>query len=173
MQVNEWTLLAHPAFAEPFLKLIDEVEFLADKDPNSFITHPKTKLLARIKELILKEIPENPNSPEFEQGNTLGKDQRHWKRAKFLGRFRLFFRFSTKYKVIIYAWVNDENTLRKAGAATDPYTVFERLLFKGNPPSNWEELLAQSHELPLSKQSAKTKAKSKIRLPHSYGKTKR
>lgn len=173
MQVNEWTLLTHPAFAEPFLKLIDEVEFLASKDPNNFISHPKAKLLARIKELILKEIPENPNSPEFEQGNTLGKDQRHWKRAKFLGRFRLFFRFSSKYKVIIYAWVNDENTLRKAGAATDPYTVFEKRLLSGNPPSNWEELLAQSHDLLPSKEPAKAKSNPKVRRTHSRKKTQR
>ncbi len=141
MQVNGWTLLAHPAFAEPFLKLVAEVEILAGKDPTKFLSHPKTKLLARIRELILREIPEDPSSPEFDQGNTLGKDQRHWKRAKFLRRFRLFFRFSSKHRVIIYAWVNDENTLRKAGAATDPYTVFEKRLLSGNPPSNWESSL--------------------------------
>ncbi len=147
VQVKEWTLLAHPAFSEPFLKLADEVEFLAGKDPDSFTNRPKAKLLARIKRLILEEIPRNPDSPEFDQGNTLGKDQRHWKRAKFLQRFRLFFRFSSKHRVIIYAWVNDENALRKAGAATDPYTVFERRLLSGDPPSDWEELLAQSKEM--------------------------
>jgi toxin YhaV len=173
VQVNEWTLLAHPAFAEPFLKLIDEVELLANKDPNNFIDHPKAKLLARIKELVLQEIPENSNSPEFEQGNTLGKDQRHWRRAKFLRRFRLFFRFSSKYKVIIYAWVNDENTLRKAGAATDPYAVFEKRLLSGNPPSNWEELLAQSHNLLPSKEPTKPKDKSKIKSTRSLKKAKR
>ena len=32
-----------------------------------------------------------------------------------MGRFRLFFRFDSASKVIIYAWVNDENTLRKVG----------------------------------------------------------
>ena len=48
-------------------------------------------------------------------GNTLGPEHRHWRRAKFLGRFRLFFRYSSKDRVIIYAWVNDQNTLLKAG----------------------------------------------------------
>jgi toxin YhaV len=41
----------------------------------------------------------------------------HWRRAKFLSRFRLFFRYNSKAKVIIYAWVNEENTLRKAGSS--------------------------------------------------------
>jgi toxin YhaV len=66
-------------------------------------------------------IPRDPNAPEFRQGNTLGRDNRHWFRAKFHQRYRLFYRFATKEKVIIYAWLNDEKTLRKAGSKTDPY----------------------------------------------------
>ncbi len=51
---------------------------------------------------MLHEVPEAPDSPVFEQGNTIGKDARGWRRAKFLGRFRLFFRFDLRSKVIIY-----------------------------------------------------------------------
>ena len=81
---------------------------------------------------------------EFRQGNTLGADNRQWFRAKFHQRYRLFFRFSSKEKVIVYAWVNDENTLRKAGSRTDPYAVFRAMLNAGNPPSTMAELLAVS-----------------------------
>jgi toxin YhaV len=101
-------------------------------------------LLARIQILIYDEIPRDPNAAEYAQGNTLGPAHRHWKRAKFLQRFRLFFRFDSKSKIIIYAWVNDENTQRKAGAKTDPYAVFEKRLRQGYPPSNWGELLADA-----------------------------
>jgi toxin YhaV len=45
-------------------------------------------------------------------------------------------------RVIVYAWVNDRNTLRKAGASTDPYAVFARMLANGNPPNDWPALLA-------------------------------
>ena len=69
---------------------------------------------------------------------------RHWRRAKFLGRFRLFFRFSSAHKTIVYAWVKDETTLRKAGARTDPYAVFMRRLREGNPPDRWDELLGRA-----------------------------
>jgi toxin YhaV len=38
--------------------------------------------------------------------------------------------------VVIYAWVNDGNTLRKADAATDPYAVFTGMLVGGDPPGD-------------------------------------
>jgi toxin YhaV len=80
---------------------------------------------------------------KLRQGNTLGKEHRHWFRAKFGGgRFRLFFRADSKAKVIVYAWVNDRDTLRKAGASTDPYAVFAKMVTSGNPPDDWPALLA-------------------------------
>jgi Toxin with endonuclease activity, of toxin-antitoxin system len=60
---------------------------------------------------------------------------------------RLFFRFSTEKKIIIYVWVNDEKSLRKAGAKTDPYSLFQAMLRSGNPPQSLDHLLAASKEL--------------------------
>jgi toxin YhaV len=62
-------------------------------------------------------------------------------RAKFHQRYRLFFRFSSKDKVIVYVWVNDESTLRKAGARIDAYVVFKSMLDAGDPPRTLEALL--------------------------------
>ena len=91
---------------------------------------------------MLERIPRDPLSPKFRQGNTLGKERRYWFRAKFAGnRFRLFFRADSQACVIVYAWVNDRDTLRKAGAGTDPYAVFIRMLARGNPPDDWPALL--------------------------------
>src|SRR5207245_681355 len=84
------------------------------------------------------------NAVEFQLVNTLGPLHRHWRRAKFLGRFRLFFRFSSAHKAIIYAWVNDENTLRKAGARNDPYAIFNKRLKDGTPPDDWDDLVRGS-----------------------------
>lgn len=142
-----WHLVAHPAFRTPLLNLAAEVAGLRKRDPTDWSFSPKAKLLKRILELILEEIPRNPGSPAFEQGNTLGMDARGWRRAKFLGRFRLFFRFDTGAKVIVYAWVNDENSLRKAGAASDPYAMFRAMLVAGDPPHGWDALL-QACETP-------------------------
>jgi len=139
-QRNGWSLYAHQAFGDPFENLTDAVEQLQRKQPDTFTEHPKSKLLKRILDLILIEIPRDPNAAEFRLGNTLGPDARHWRRAKFLGRFRLFFRFSSTHKAIIYAWVNDESTLRKAGSHTDPYTIFNKRLRDGDPPNDWDDL---------------------------------
>ena len=114
---------------------------LRQRDAAGWQGSGKAKLLKRILEVMLDEIPRDPASPAYEQGNTLGADARGWRRAKFLGHFRLFFRFDSRSKVIVYAWVNDETMLRKAGSASDPYAVFRAMLVAGNPPHDWERLL--------------------------------
>jgi toxin YhaV len=50
----------------------------------------------------------------------MGAAFRHWRRAKIGRPFRLFFRFDSKARIIIFAWVNDENTLRSSGGKSDP-----------------------------------------------------
>jgi toxin YhaV len=139
---NGWTLFYHPAFAEQLNRLTAEISRLkpgADRDQ-----HSKAKLLHRVLNLVREEIPRDPDAAEFRLGNTLGKGYGHWRRAKFMGRFRLFFRFHSKEKAIVYAWVNDENTLRKAGASTDPYALFKSNLLRGDPPDDWADLLRAS-----------------------------
>jgi toxin YhaV len=106
--------------------------------------HPKAKLLKRRLELILDEVPRDPNAVEYRLGNTLGPAHRHWRRARFLERFRLFYRFSAVQKAIVYAWVNDETTLRKAGARTDPYAIFNKRLRDGDPPDDRDGLFLKA-----------------------------
>ena len=139
-----WWLYQHPAFREVFDRLVRDVARIRAGDPNAAAAHPKAKLLKRIAELILDEIPRDPSAPEYRQGTTLGPEYRHWRRAKFLGRFRLFFRYSSKQRVIIYAWLNDENTLRKSGSKSDPYQVFARRLQRGDPPDDWGSLMNEA-----------------------------
>lgn len=141
---NGWKLYAHPAFSRALESLIQAVEALEQKQPQVYRNHPKTKLLKRTLDVILVEIPRDPNASEFQLGNTLGTAYRHWRRAKFLGRFRLFFRFSSAHKAIVFAWVNDESTLRKAGSRSDPYAVFTKRLQTGDPPDNWDALLQEA-----------------------------
>jgi toxin YhaV len=106
------------------------------------VNHPKAKFRRRVDSIIFEEVPQNPAKPTYSLGNTLGSAARHWHRVKFNGRFRLFFWYDSESKSIIYAWLNDENTLRKAGAESDPYVVFRKMLDHGNPPNSWDELIA-------------------------------
>jgi toxin YhaV len=147
MEINDWKLYGHKLFVDQLNKLLTEVNELLIDDPMGYESHPKAKFLATINRLIRQTIPENPTAPEFRQGNTLGKANKHWFRAKFHGRYRLFFRFSTQHRIIIYTWLNDEKTLRKAGAKTDPYFIFQNMLKSGNPSQSFEQLLKKSISL--------------------------
>jgi toxin YhaV len=140
---NGWRLFRRAEFRRGLDALAGDVDRLARQQPENWQSQPEAKLLRRIVDLIELEIPRDPNAPEYAQGNTLGPSHRHWRRTKFLRRFRLFFRFDSASLIIVYAWVNDENTLSKAGART-PYTVFRRKLDQGNPPDDWATLLAES-----------------------------
>ena len=44
-------------------------------------------------------------------------------------------------------WLNDENTLRKEGATTDPYQVFASMLARGEIPDDWETLVAGARRM--------------------------
>lgn len=132
--------MTHPAINEQILKLIDAT--LKAKARGTAQSDPNAKLLAALYHLMFVEIPSNPATPKYRQGKTLGDGRKHWFRAKFgNGRFRLFYRYSSSHKAIIYAWVNDSDTLRTYGSKTDAYEVFKAMLNDGNPPDGWEDLM--------------------------------
>lgn len=146
--VNGWTLYAHPLFLDQLERLTGAVAARAKKDPKGFANSADAKLLAALRKLVFEVVPSDPARPDFRQGGTLGPDRKHWFRAKFgAGRFRLFFRYSTSARIIIYAWVNDRDTLRTYGAKTDAYAVFAGMLDRGNPPEDWSALVAASGRL--------------------------
>jgi toxin YhaV len=148
MIVQGWTLLFHDALIDQLTKLTDACERARKSDPKNFKSNANVKLMAALGKLMLEVIPADPARPEFRQGNTLGRDYRHWFRAKFLGRFRLFFRYDSKAKLIIYAWVNDERTLRQSGGKNDPYEIFRRMLKAGDPPNGWAALVKKAGRAP-------------------------
>jgi toxin YhaV len=147
--VNGWALYAHPLFLEQTEKLTKAVEKAKKKNPKDYQKSANVKLLAAIRKLAFEDIPVDPARPEYRQGGTLGQKRKYWFRAKFAsGRFRLFFRYSSSAKIIVYAWVNDRDTLRTYGSKSDAYAVFKSMLDKGNPPDDWGALIAGSADLP-------------------------
>ncbi len=142
--VNGWSLFLHPLFHEQLTQLREEVHKLRQKDPVGYINKNASKRLAAVTRLMYEIIPQDPGRPEYRQGLSLGSEHKHWFRAKFFQQYRLFFRFHTSAKIIVYAWVNDETTLRAYNSRDDAYLVFKKMLDSGNPPGSWEALLAQS-----------------------------
>jgi len=148
MIVNGWTLLFHEAVVAQVRMLAGAYERARKADPKNFRSNANVKLFAAVAKLMLEVIPNDPSRTEYRQGSTLGKEHRHWFRAKFFGRFRLFFRYDSRSRIIVYAWVNDEQTLRKSGGKRDPYEVFSRMLASGNPPNDWAALVKSSGDPP-------------------------
>ena len=139
-----WTLLFHDCLIEQLQKLAGAASRAQAQDPEGYELNANVKLFAALSALIFETVPSDPNRDEYRQGNTMGPAFRHWRRAKIGRRFRLFFRFDSRSRIIIFAWVNDENTLRASGAKTDPYVLFQKMLTSGHPPDDWDALLAAS-----------------------------
>ena len=146
MQHHGWSLLFHACLIEQLNKLHAAVQRAQRQDPDGFASNANVKLFNALSQLILETVPSNPNRDEYRQGNTMGPAFRHWRRAKIGRRFRVFFRFDSASKIIVFAWINDENTLRSAGSKNDPYRVFQQMLEKGHPPDNWSALQKTSLE---------------------------
>lgn len=128
---NGWTLLYHPVCGDRYASLRDEARTLRRELAEAEYTeHPVVKLAAAVHRLITEVVPADPNAPEFRLRGALAR----FRRAKGHGlppRYRLFWVFSDRVKTIIFVYLNDEATLHKAGARTDPYAVFRRIVARG------------------------------------------
>lgn len=139
--INGWNVFAHALFLNQFEELLTQVEHLRQKYPQDYKHKNATKRLAAIAKLAFDVIPQDPTRSDYRQGDTLGDDYKHWFRAKFFQQYRLFFRYHQEAKIIVFAWVNDENSKRAYDSKTDAYRIFKKMLESGIPPDNWDDLL--------------------------------
>ncbi len=137
-RINEWLVLLGPEFEQPYEKLRAEVGKLwSELPPEAYRQHTNVKLFAAIRRFILEVAPANPNEADFMLKGDLAK----FRRGKGHGipdRYRIIWAFSSRRKVIIFLYLNDETSLRKAEASTDPYEVFRRLLRRGQIGPDFE-----------------------------------
>lgn len=135
----------HPCFLDQVERLAAAVEVEQRSKGVAARQTANAKVLRRIVEIAFDEVPIDPGHRDYRQGDTLGSSRKHWFRAKFGGgRFRLFFRYSTRAKLVVYAWVNDEDTLRTYGSRTDAYREFGRRIDAGQPPDGWDDLVVEA-----------------------------
>ena len=156
--INGWTIFAHPLFLDQVELLVEQVEALKKKDAVGYIKKNASKRLAAIAKLAFEDIPQDPSRADYRQGNTLGDEHKHWFRAKFFQQYRLFFRYHASSKVIVYAWVNNEDTKRAYESSDDAYRVFRKMLESGHPPDDWGKLLAEARAQSGRLQQIGTKA---------------
>jgi toxin YhaV len=159
VQASGWIILAHPLFLTQIERLVAAAK--AERPANG----PNTELLAHLLDLAFDKIPADPGNPAFRQAGALGNNRKYWFRAKTgNGRYRLFYRFQSSARIIVYAWVNDENSLRTYGSTTDAYATFARMLDDDNPPGDWDALVRAASTKPASQRLA---VLSKRRVPKS------
>lgn len=143
--VDGWTIYSHPLFFDQLEALLAHVALLRQKDPTGYTKKNAFKRLVAIEKLVYDVIPQDPTRAEYRQGDTLGGEHKHWFRAKFFQQYRLFFRYSLEARVIVYAWLNDEDSKRAYGNPDDAYAVFRGMLKSGNPPDDWVALLHEAN----------------------------
>ena len=142
--IHGWTVFVHPLFLAQIESLILQVESLKQEDPAGYVKKNASKRLAAITKLAFDVIPQDPTRPEYRQGGTLGDAHKHWFRAKFFRQYRLFFRYHAAAKVLVFAWVNDDDSKRAYESSDDAYRVFRKMLEGGHPPDDWDMLLAEA-----------------------------
>lgn len=153
-------LFAHPLFLDQVETLVARVEAARVRDPEGYRNRNDSKRLAAIARLAFDVIPQDPERPEYRLGQTLGENRRHWFRAKFFQQYRLFFRFHKGSRILVLAWVNDEQSKRAYESANDAYRVCRKMLQQGHSPDDWEALLAAAKSA-----TARTRALHRQRSP--------
>ena len=132
--------MAHPTFLDAIERLVAVVEREQASKPDA-PPSDNAKLLGHLLDLALVKIPQDPGNAAYRHGGALA-NRRHWFRAKTGGgRYRLFYRYDSRARIIIYAWVNDENSLRTYRSRTDAYAVFAKMLDSENPLDTWDDLM--------------------------------
>ena len=126
MQRHGWTLLFHEGVIEQLRKLHAAAERAEQNDPQGFESNANVKLFRALSQLIMDVVPSDPARDEFRQGNTLGPAYRHWRRAKIGRRFRLFFRFDSKAKAIVFAWSTTSRPCGRRAASPTPMRCSRR-----------------------------------------------
>ena len=107
MQRNGWTLLFHDRVVGQLGKLQAAAEVEAKNEPPTGGSNANVKLLEALNRLMLDVVPGEPGRPEYRQGNSMEPAHTHWRQASIGRRFWLYFRYDSKAKLIIYAWVRD------------------------------------------------------------------
>lgn len=130
----KYLLKFHSFYADRIARLKKQLIKLKNSlSPQEYREHPEVKFAARLRKATQEIIPENPDRPEYRLKGALKKFRRY---KQGLQRYRLFYCFSSKPPLIVYLYINDRNSLCKEGSKQDPYSIFSKMVNKGELSSN-------------------------------------
>ena len=143
MQRHGWNLLFHEGLIEQLQKLQAAAQRAQAQDPQGFESNANLKLFNALAQLMLETVPSDPSRDEYRQGNTMGPAFRHWRRAKLGRRFRLFFRFDSKTRIIIFMATMEAQTYLAKRQARADLNAFDAVMARtgGEPPREGDRIL--------------------------------
>ena len=143
MQRHGWNLLFHDGLIEQLQKLQTAAQKAQTQDTQGFESNANVKLFNALAQLMLETVPSDPNRDEYRQGNTMGPAFRHWRRAKLGRRFRLFFRFDSKTRIIIFMATMEAQTYLAKRQALADLNAFDAVMARtgGEPPREGDRIL--------------------------------
>ena len=143
MQRHSWNLLFHDGLIEQLQKLQTAAQKAQTQDTQGFESNANVKLFNALAQLMLETVPSDPSRDEYRQGNTMGPAFRHWRRAKLGRRFRLFFRFDSKTRIIIFMAMMEAQTYLAKRQARADLNAFDAVMARtgGEPPREGDRIL--------------------------------
>ncbi len=123
-----YLLKYHEFYHQRIQELKERVKELDQRlRPEEFRRHEVVKLALRVRRAE-QEIAQDPNRPEYLLHGELRKFRRY---KRGLGRYRIIFCFSEQPPIIVFLYLNTEESLRKEGGRHDPYEEFKAFLRRG------------------------------------------
>ncbi len=136
MQRHGWTLLFHDHVIEQLRGLQARAERAKQDDPQGCEGYANLGLFQTLSRLILEVVPRNPSRDAYVPDSMQGQIGGHWRRVEIGRSFRLFFRYDSKARVIVFARVHEEQALRSAVSKSVHAATFAKKIGHGNPPDD-------------------------------------
>lgn len=128
MRGIEREVLYHGLYARRVDALKERVrELKARLSPEQFSSHETVKLAVRIRDAE-EQVSRDPDRPECRLRDDLRKFRRY---KRGLGRYRILYCFSNRPPIVVFLYLNTEDSLRQEGGRRDPYEEFKGLLRRG------------------------------------------
>ena len=169
MQRHNWKLFFHPCIVEQLKKLKAATNHASAADPVGFAANANVKLYRALIHLILEIVPLDPGLDEYRQGNTIGRDYRHWRRAKIWRRFRLFFRYDSRTRVIVYAWSMMNRPCAPPTASPIPTLYFGKCWNEGSRLMTGQPYSRQTSQIGHERRGLASHQSANICLSMSHG----
>jgi len=110
MQRHGWTLLFHEGLIAQLRMVQAATVQASESEPQRLDGNANAKLFQALSHRVMDAVPGDPSRDAFRHCNIAEPAHSNWRCAKIGRRFRLFFRYDARAKVIVFAALKDRAT---------------------------------------------------------------